>query len=470
MADNLGIMLTELPEATNIGDDDLMYIVQDNDSEKVKVGSLKNSILGGFYGEASGNPASFVDGSASNLVECETEIVPVQDLHGYSKPWIGGAGKNKIDYSLAVYSLSDQGMTYNINNGRVEFSGTPTLNVYIVTKTFSNLPDGNYKIIINTDANFNFQLYETGGLQNLVKNGETSFTMDSTKTGYMIAIRPTVNTPTSGYFEIMIINASETYTSFEPYANICPISGHSSVTINVSPSNDSSQGVDTTIQLGDTYYGGTLNAVTGELTVDRAIVTIDGNETGVTWTDIGNNMRSSILNLVVLHNVPPSTGANADAISNYLEKVPRNYSTDVSGFYWYDENQVYIKLPKSILASADTTGCNQYLQAHNLDICYELATPITVQIPPTTINTLLGQNYISSEDTENIDVVYTKSTSPIKPNPSGEVDGYLSSIELSGEKFEIIKELPTFPTSDGDYKLKLSVSSGVPTLSWVSDT
>ena len=51
-----------------------------------------------IYGEASGTAeASFIDGAEASLVECEIGIVPTQDLHGYSKPWAGGAGKNKFD-------------------------------------------------------------------------------------------------------------------------------------------------------------------------------------------------------------------------------------------------------------------------------------------------------------------------------------------------------------------------------------
>ena len=46
-----------------------------------------------YYGTASGDPASFADGAAAGLVKCETDFAPVQDLHGYSKPWAGGAGK-----------------------------------------------------------------------------------------------------------------------------------------------------------------------------------------------------------------------------------------------------------------------------------------------------------------------------------------------------------------------------------------
>ena len=48
----------------------------------------------------SGNPVTFTDGASAPLVKCVTQITGSQDLHGYDKPWVGGAGKNKLPNSL----------------------------------------------------------------------------------------------------------------------------------------------------------------------------------------------------------------------------------------------------------------------------------------------------------------------------------------------------------------------------------
>ena len=443
-----------------------------------------------LYGEASGNPASFADGAAAGLVECIADIEATQDLHGYDKPWAGGAGKNKLPLIISDIKTLNNGGTWNGNiytiNGMtfeiiaddnnilgIKANGTPSAHSFFgISGTydannyiFNGCPSG------GANNTYRCDLRENVGGASIVSGIDTgsgfSFTLSESKTGvYNIRIESGYTANNLMFYPM--IRLSTEPSGYEPYSNICPITPHTEVNITVSATQGGS-GEDTQIALGRNVYGGTLNVKTGLLTVTHAFVTIDGNEAGVTWTDIGNNMRSSILNIENLKSAPKATGANAEAISNYLEKVIKNYSADVTGFYFYDESNIYVKLPKSVLPSADTSGCTQYLQSHNLSICYKLLTPQTVQLTPQEVNSLLGQNNISA-DTGDIDIVYVKESARIIPNPSGKSDAFLSSIELSGEKFEIIKELPTFPTSDGDYKLKLSVSSGVPTLSWVSDT
>ena len=54
--------------------------------------------------------------------------------------------------------------------------------------------------------------------------------------------------------------------TFEPYSNICPISGHTDVTVTVASTSGGS-GEDYTVSLGATYYGGLLDVTTGELEV-----------------------------------------------------------------------------------------------------------------------------------------------------------------------------------------------------------
>lgn len=405
-----------------------------------------------LFGEASGNPASFADGSASALVECETEIVPVQDLHGYSKPWAGGAGKNKAEGRYQ----------WNVNaSGEIISSSNYATCIVNVTQgtTYTFSVDG-VKAQIDVIAYFN-SYPQIGSIS--YNNSRDTFidgTFTAPITGYAV-IRMDANIGN------MQVEVGSSATAYEPYSNICPISGHSSVTINVSPTNDPSQGVDTTIQLGNTYYGGTLNAVTGEMVVDRALVTITSESQFSTFS-----ADSTYGSLATIAEDGKISNSEIMAIESMGVGISNDNRVNPS---YNDKDRVYVdNTGKLRLRASNTvtisTKADMLARFNGVQVCYYLATPITVYLPPTVINTLLGQNYISSDDTEEIDLVYTKSTAPIKPNPSGTPSGELRSIDIGGEIFEIIKELPTFPSSDGDYKLKLSVSSGVPTLSWESDT
>jgi hypothetical protein len=81
----------------------------------------------------------------------------------------------------------------------------------------------------------------------------------------------------------MLILASETDAPFEPYSNICPISGRTQVEISNKDSEDVEQ-ASVTVDLGQTVYGGTLNVTTGELTVETAnIESYNGESIGEPW-------------------------------------------------------------------------------------------------------------------------------------------------------------------------------------------
>ena len=80
----------------------------------------------------------------------------------------------------------------------------------------------------------------------------------------------------SQYAEHIIIYQIEegsTATTYDPYSNICPISGWDEANIVVSPTTDAEDGTTYTIQFKDgdnplTVYGGSLDVVSGELVVD----------------------------------------------------------------------------------------------------------------------------------------------------------------------------------------------------------
>ena len=366
-----------------------------------------------LYGEASGNPASFVDGSASALVECETEIVPVQDLHGYSKPWAGGAGKNKAEgrYQWNVNASGEIISSSNYATCIVKVS---------LNETYTFSVDGTLAQI--DVLAFYASMPQIGSVSyNNSRQTFTSGTFTAPITGYAV-IRMDANIGN------MQVEVGSSATAYEPYSNICPISGHSSVTINVSSTNDPSQGVDTTIQLGDTYYSGTLNVVTGELTVTHRVIT-ENNFISVSSGTSGGGLHYANCDL------SESEATSANAISNMLVQNQSGWGSTTPCFATNTGSAPNI-YPVRIYCSESTLA--DFKAAYSgLQICYELATPITVQIPPTTINTLLGQNYISSDDTEDLDIVYTKSGAPIKPNPTGAAVGELNKIELDGEVFEI---------------------------------
>lgn len=350
-----------------------------------------------LIGVASGQPASFPDGSDNPLEACSVDINPIQDLHGYDKPWAGGANIQRWDEEYeagTINAATGQPLSYSDRIRSKNYSKCEASTDYYVSIGFNVALRIFWYKSNNTYITYD-QINASSGRIITSPAEATYFKVSTEGTTYGETYRNDIS-----------VNYPSTETVYSPYSNICPITPRTEVNITVS---DTLHGVgtDTQIALGRNVYGGTLNVKTGELTVTHAFVTIDGTEAGVSWTDIGNNMRSSILNLYVLKSAPESTGANAEAISNYLEKVPKNYSADVTGFYWYDERQVYVKLNKASLPSADTAGCTTFLQNNNLTICYEMGTPLNYTLTPEEVRSILGQNYIEADSGE-IEVAYVR--------------------------------------------------------------
>lgn len=347
-------------------------------SESGGGGSAELDILG----EASGAVASFADGASAGLAKCIAEIVPTQDLHGYDKPWAGGAGKNKYIGSpsfdgyanISTYQVS--GETYQ--GHAVIYKSTAWKGAYKANLPLTAGVTYTFSAMVKTSTTANVNIYmETSTLVATVEVGTTwqrvsaQITPSTDISDARIRIESVTGDITIYLSEYQIEEGSEA-TAYEPYSNICPISGHSSITINVSPTSDPAQGVDTTIQLGDTYYGGTLNVGKGELAVTYGYIASYNGET--------------------------LTGE------------------------WLSDRDEYT------IGGTPTTGA---------EVVYELATPITVQLTPTVINTLLGQNYISSDDTGDIDIVYVKASAPIQPNPTGEPTATLTKLGIEGTVFEL---------------------------------
>jgi len=186
---------------------------------------------------ASGEIASFNDGADGvAMKELNVAIEPVQNLNGYSHPWSGGSGKNKLPFFT---SGSLNGVTFTVaSNGSVKASGTASSTVnyaFIFTVaetgsyTLSGCPSGggasSYQLwIYDNNTSTSVGMDDTG-------SGKTG-TLDSTHT-YSMRIRYANGYTANQTFYPMLRLATEADATYEPYENICPISGWDSVDVNV---------------------------------------------------------------------------------------------------------------------------------------------------------------------------------------------------------------------------------------------
>ena len=175
-----------------------------------------------------GNPITITDAANLNAKAMSMSIEPIQDLHGYDKPWVGGAGKNKFNLSISTQTVSDVAITVN-DDGTFYTSGTASADIGIILGVSDAVAGTRYKLngcpaggsvntykLVACDDNTGEWYSDTGdGADNIDGN-------QVKKVKLVIAS----GTNVSGLcFKPMVYLNSETDATFAPYTNICPISG-----------------------------------------------------------------------------------------------------------------------------------------------------------------------------------------------------------------------------------------------------
>lgn len=182
---------------------------------------------------ATGNPATFTDGADGLLLEkLEVAIEPKQDLHGYDHPWAGGAGKNKLANNLFTNGSSG-GIAYSMNqDGSITCSASTAVSASVRIDIGSmTLASGTYVLsgLVANSTKLNLRLrtnISSGSSEIAVVNGTqpVTFTLNAETTVYAVIIVLPEYTGTNTVYP-MICLATETDDTYEPYSNICPISG-----------------------------------------------------------------------------------------------------------------------------------------------------------------------------------------------------------------------------------------------------
>lgn len=140
-----------------------------------------------------------------------------------------------------------------------------------------------------------------------------------------------------------------------------------------------------TIPLGQTVYGGTLDAVSGVLTIDKAYALLNDADKWETSSGTTQFQYTQDFSDRKLFN----TSIIGLICSSY--KVS---TSDQNTCRWRGATSLRFGIISNSLTLNDI---KTQAQNNEIAICYELATPITIQLTPTQIQTLKGQNNIFSD-------------------------------------------------------------------------
>lgn len=368
----------------------------------------------------SGNPITITDALPYPAVSLSAEIEAIQDLHGFDHPWVGGAGKNKLPMTVSgIKALNTTGTwsgnVYTVNGGTFTIqtdndgnvtgavaNGTFTERAFLLFVNSNDMTTDFVKTILGKTIILNgcptragnpyAQMFNTWGTTSpIYDNGSDPATLavPSTISGYRCQIEIYAGTVSNVLFKPMIRLSTESDASFAPYSNICPISGHTSITI--TDVDAESQTATVTVQLGQTVYGGTLNVTTGVMTMDKAII------------DMGDLTYSYNATDKIFYATLGGVGDRLNAISTVFVVASTTTGAlleDGEFMFRTDLDRVYLKC----LAYDDATQFKTAMTGQK--ICYELATPTTIQLTPEQLTMLKGYNRLNSDGGGDITLTY----------------------------------------------------------------
>ncbi len=203
----------------------------------------------------SGNPIA-VKALGINAKELSVELEPIQDLHGYSKPWVGGAGKNKLPMSVTeikaentsgswsdnVYTLNDVTFTLQTDDDNnitaIKVDGTASATTVFYVTAYGKFLSANTNYTINGCTGGSSVTYKedvsisTGPISSSYDgDGDTTPFTVTNDADYRVRIVVYSGINLSNKLFYPMIRLSSESATFEPYTNICPISGREQTSV-----------------------------------------------------------------------------------------------------------------------------------------------------------------------------------------------------------------------------------------------
>lgn len=380
--------------STVSGPTPLQYIVPQTEN------TLKISIVipsGSNLSEQAIQPMLYIENAIQGVDDLSVSMQPIQSLNGYSKPWPGGSGKNLFNSATCIKGkyISATGAISN-DAGTMYTDLIPVDAGIAYTFSGNNSETTQYYARIHAYDSSGSWLQQITFARSVSGRWNMPFTVPSGATYIRVSLRLAATD--------CQVEAGSTATTFEPYSNVCPISGRTGLSVYVGPTTSQTDAttyaVDWSTEAG-TVYGGTLDVVSGLLTVDRVKKVI----TSVTdATSVYARVRLGAFGYA------KDDGRN---VCNMLKEWTGTASSISVGEFkvlnsgGYNIAQAVFKLP----GVSTTAEYNQALQDLNtsgtpLEIVFELSDPISYQLTPQEV-ALLTQNNVWS-DSGDVTLTYTR--------------------------------------------------------------
>ena len=166
-------------------------------------------------------------------------------------------------------------------------------------------------------------------------------------------------------------------------SNVRPINGWSTISVALGSQTAS-------ISLGGTYYGGTVDLVSGVMTVTKFGFT--GNNPGV-YAYLDSTQTDTVTFTIGISQSGFSSASGGMMASHFSTTTP----SGTAGRVVLSNNYIYSVVPRSDFSGTiNDNAVRAWLIAHNPTYVYTLATPKTVALTPQAITALRGQQTVTS--------------------------------------------------------------------------
>lgn len=367
--------------------------------------ALLNKWGGGASYEKTVGPAPIISISDAKAKPAKSLIVgmePVQDLHGYDNPWPAGGGVNKIDVNQLQSYGTAYGLTASFDGDWIVLSGEYKNSGQAANFRIATLKDGSAFPVTK------FKAFPDSNSSSHMPSSAFGLA-DSNKTLTIYITNMVMGETYNLRCKIVGYEGDTAPDSWSPYSNECPITGRTEANIYRYAEYDADAQPTYTIQLGQTVYGGTVDLVSGLLTVTHGMVDLGT----LSWTkntvnnvfyasfsgnankspsDKGYRYISSVFVFGSIVNQLWNSSADGLCVEpTGISNTPRIYARNVA---YYDLDAMQFQTAMS-----------------GVQLCYELATPITYQLTPQQIQLLRGSNVLWS-DGDSLTLTYLGTTPP----------------------------------------------------------
>ena len=381
---------------------------------------------------------SFTTIADGQFTKLEMGIEPIQDLSNGDPsptnicPIYPFVGKNWLVNTAWVEGQYSSGVWYDNNNSRK----TSDYSLIMPNKQFtiSIDPDHDQDLAF---INYNYFDANKTWLGDRTTNGDASFSGQRTFTTAIhdskaYYIRLTCRGYSDGNANISAKDPRDAKPMLELGSTATPYVPYNTVTVYVSPTESAEDGVAYPTTLPQLVYGGTLDVVSGKLTVTQSIITIDGanvdhilhEDNGIwriyTVNSLPDQDRMTIAyDPIICNRYKGLTSYNGVAKNN--SSIAVNYRS-MSQFIIRDDTFV------------DLADIRAKFNAEPLVICYPRLNPTEVDLTPTQISTLLGENNIFADcgDVVEVSFAYDGMYAELPSSATSVVGRCIGDVELNG--------------------------------------